>query len=95
MKVFLAATLATVSMSATGILCVIAGTHGPDVLTYVGAFLLLPAVGLSRLGMSLGMPGLNRLGILSTITFTVVQLAYYYGMIRLAVHLRSQRQPPR
>lgn len=92
MKVFVAAMLATVLLSTIGILCLVAGAHGSNLLTYVGALLLLPAVGLSRFGVPIGIPGLHRLGAVSAISFPVVQLAGYYALLLLLMRLRRHKK---
>jgi hypothetical protein len=75
--------MVTFVLSAVGVACMAAGTHGPRAMSYVGEFLLLPSFLLAYFGAPLAIPLLYRVGIVSTTAFFLVQLAYYYGLFHL------------
>jgi len=76
--------LSTVVLSILGVLLMIMGAHGPQILAIIGAFLLLPAVILTRLGVPVGgIPFVSSNNIVSILVFLALQAAYYYGLLQL------------
>jgi hypothetical protein len=84
----------TLVFSAIGIVLVV--VHGPEVTTWVGAFLLLPNVILRQLGVPIAMPFMHSMSFVSALVFLALQTGYYYALFRLAHYLAGrirQRTP--
>jgi hypothetical protein len=73
----------TLILSIAGIVCIVAGVHGPQVIAGVGDFLLLPNIILLKLGVPIALPLLHHMSITSMLIFLVLQTAYYYVLFRL------------
>jgi hypothetical protein len=84
----------TLVLSIVGILLLVMGVHGSQILSLIGAFLLLPNVILSRLGVPVGIPFLNSITITSILVFVLLQIGYYYALFQLIYYVvsRSRRK---
>jgi membrane-bound ClpP family serine protease len=84
--------LSTVVLSILGLLLMIMGAHGPQILTLVGAFLLLPNVILMRAGVPVGIPLISSSNVFSILVFLGLQAVYYYGLLQLMYFVTRRRR---
>jgi hypothetical protein len=73
-----------------GIVLIAVGVHGPQAAAWIGAFLLLPSVILTRLGVPLALPFIHPLSIFSALVSLILQMGYYYALFRL-IHFVAGR----
>ena len=80
----------TLVFSTMGIVLIAVGVHGPQVAAWIAAFLLLPSVILTRLGVPLALPFIHTLGIVSALVSLILQTGYYYTLLRLIQFVAGQ-----
>jgi len=73
----------TIVFSIVGIVFVVVGVHGPEVTTWVAAFLLLPNIILMRLDVPIAIPFMYPVSVASVLVFLMLQAGYYYALFRL------------
>ena len=82
---------ATLVLSILGVVLMLMGVHGSQILTILGGILLLPNVVLMRLGVPIGIPIISSTSLISVLIFACLQAAYYYGVFRLMYFIRRRR----
>jgi hypothetical protein len=82
--------VSTFVLSILGIVLIVVGVHGPQVVAMIGGFFLLPSIILTRLGVPVGIPLIQSTSIISILAFVVLQTAYYYTIFQLVYFIKSR-----
>lgn len=75
--------VSTLVFSTAGVVLIVIGVHGPQMIAWIGYFLLLPNIMLLKLGVPIAIPFIRSASIISVIVFVVLQAGYYYALFGL------------
>jgi len=85
----------TLVFSGAGVVFFFAGVHGSQIMIILGVVLLLPNIILIKLGVPIGIPFINSASVFPILTFLVLQVVYYFALLRLIYFLKYRRRQTR